>query len=86
MKIKDKNELINLIANGEYNYIPIHLRELIISFLEVKQAFIQEFKTQPLTEDLMNILKLNKRQITQLEEIINDIELKENNYETNRNN
>ena len=61
MKVNERKELVEKIANGEYNnYIPAHLKDMISRFIGIKQSFIREFKTQPRTEDFMKLLNLSK--------------------------
>lgn len=78
MKVNERKELVEKIANGEYNYyIPSHLKDIILRFIEIKQSFIREFKTQPRTEDFMQHLNLSKDKVEQLCELVNKLEIKE---------
>ena len=86
MKFNERKELVEKIANGEYNnYIPAHLKDMILRFIEIKQSFIRKFKTQPRTEDFMKLLNLSKDKVEQLSELVNNFELKELYDETNWN-
>lgn len=78
MKVNERKELVEKIANGEYNYyIPSHLKDIILRFIEIKQSFIREFKTQPRIEDFMQHLNLSKDKVEQLCELVNKLEIKE---------
>lgn len=58
---------------------------MILRFIEIKQSFVRDFKTQPRTEDFMKLLNLSKDKVEQLSELVNNFELKELYDETNWN-